>query len=40
LAVALPLVALMAGYRSWRGRDGLGLGDIKLAGTAGAWLAS
>ena len=38
LAVALPLVALMAGYRWWRGRDGLGLGDIKLAATAGAWL--
>ena len=28
----------MAGYRWWRGRDGLGLGDIKLAATAGAWL--
>ena len=28
----------MAGYRWWRGRDGLGLGDIKLAGVAGAWL--
>jgi len=38
LAVALPLVALMAGYRWWRGRDGLGLGDVKLAGVAGAWL--
>ena len=38
LAVALPLVALMAGYRWWRGRDGLGLGDIKLAAVAGAWL--
>jgi leader peptidase (prepilin peptidase) / N-methyltransferase len=38
LAVALPLAALMAGYRWWRGRDGLGLGDIKLAATAGAWL--
>jgi leader peptidase (prepilin peptidase) / N-methyltransferase len=38
LAVALPLLALMEGYRRWRGRDGLGLGDIKLAGVAGAWL--
>ena len=37
-AVALPLLALMAGYRRWRGRDGLGLGDIKLAAVAGAWL--
>ena len=24
--------------RRWRGRDGLGLGDIKLAAVAGAWL--
>ena len=38
LAIALPFLALMAGYRWWRGRDGLGLGDIKLAATAGAWL--
>lgn len=38
LAVTLPLLALMAGYRWWRGRDGLGLGDVKLAGVAGAWL--
>jgi leader peptidase (prepilin peptidase)/N-methyltransferase len=37
-AVALPLLALMIGYRRWRGRDGLGLGDIKLAAVAGAWL--
>jgi leader peptidase (prepilin peptidase)/N-methyltransferase len=39
LAVALPFLALMAGYRWWRGRDGLGLGDIKLAAVAGAWLS-
>jgi leader peptidase (prepilin peptidase)/N-methyltransferase len=38
LAVALPFLALMAAYRYWRGRDGLGLGDIKLAAVAGAWL--
>ncbi len=37
-AVAMPLLALMFGYRRWRGRDGLGLGDIKLAAVAGAWL--
>jgi leader peptidase (prepilin peptidase)/N-methyltransferase len=37
-AVALPFIALMAGYRRWRGRDGIGLGDIKLAAVAGAWL--
>jgi leader peptidase (prepilin peptidase)/N-methyltransferase len=36
--IALPLLALMIGYRRWRGRDGLGLGDIKLAAVAGAWL--
>jgi leader peptidase (prepilin peptidase)/N-methyltransferase len=38
LAVALPLLALMLLYRRWRGRDGLGLGDVKLAAVAGAWL--
>ena len=38
LVVALPLILLMTGYRRWRGRDGLGLGDIKLAAVAGAWL--
>jgi leader peptidase (prepilin peptidase)/N-methyltransferase len=37
-AIALPLLALMLGYRRWRGRDGLGLGDIKLAAVAGLWL--
>ena len=36
--VALPLLLLMIGYRRWRGRDGLGLGDVKLAAVAGAWL--
>lgn len=37
-ATAAPLLALMIGYRRWRGRDGLGLGDIKLAAVAGLWL--
>jgi leader peptidase (prepilin peptidase)/N-methyltransferase len=37
-AVALPLLLLMAFYRRWRGRDGLGLGDVKLAAVCGAWL--
>jgi leader peptidase (prepilin peptidase)/N-methyltransferase len=37
-AIAVPLLALMLGYRRWRGRDGLGLGDVKLAAVAGAWL--
>jgi leader peptidase (prepilin peptidase)/N-methyltransferase len=36
--VALPLLLLMIGYRRWRGRDGLGLGDVKLVAVAGAWL--
>lgn len=32
----LYLVALS--YRLWRGRDGMGLGDVKLAAAAGAWV--
>jgi leader peptidase (prepilin peptidase)/N-methyltransferase len=34
----MPLLLLMQLYRRWRGRDGLGLGDIKLAAVGGAWL--
>jgi leader peptidase (prepilin peptidase) / N-methyltransferase len=30
--------AVAAGYRAWRGRDGLGGGDAKLLAAAGAWL--
>jgi leader peptidase (prepilin peptidase)/N-methyltransferase len=37
-AITVPFLALMIAYRYWRGRDGLGLGDIKLAAVAGAWL--
>jgi leader peptidase (prepilin peptidase)/N-methyltransferase len=37
-AIVVPLLALMIGYRRWRGRDGLGLGDVKLAAVAGTWL--
>jgi len=37
-AVALPLLLLMVSYRRWRGRDGLGLGDVKLGAVCGAWL--
>jgi leader peptidase (prepilin peptidase) / N-methyltransferase len=33
-------LALMIGYRRWRVRDGLGLGDIKLAAVCGAWLGA
>src|SRR5262249_18267476 len=36
LVLALVFLALRAAYRRWRGRDGLGLGDVKLAGVAGA----
>ncbi|WP_431204245.1 prepilin peptidase [Bradyrhizobium betae] len=37
-AVSLPLLLLMAFYRRWRGRDGLGMGDVKLGAVCGAWL--
>jgi leader peptidase (prepilin peptidase) / N-methyltransferase len=37
LAAGLFLLVRIA-YRNLRGRDGLGLGDVKLAGAAGAWL--
>jgi leader peptidase (prepilin peptidase) / N-methyltransferase len=30
---------LRIAYRHLRGRDGLGFGDVKLAGAAGAWLS-
>ena len=36
--LTLLFYALRAIYRRLRGRDGLGLGDVKLAGVAGAWL--
>jgi leader peptidase (prepilin peptidase)/N-methyltransferase len=35
-AAAFFLIAEV--YRRTRGRDGLGMGDVKLAGAAGAWL--
>ena len=34
----LAFRAIEIGYRSWRGRDGLGQGDAKLMAAAGAWL--
>lgn len=37
-ASALVFLAVRALYRSWRGRDGIGLGDVKLAAVAGVWL--
>ena len=35
---ALVLFAIRDIYRRLRGREGIGLGDVKLAGVAGAWL--
>ncbi len=35
---AFAFFALRAVYRWIRGRDGIGLGDVKLAAVAGAWL--
>ena len=37
-AAGLFLLVRIA-YRRFRGRDGLGLGDVKLAAAAGAWLS-
>jgi len=31
-------LAIKLGYRRLRGREGIGMGDVKLAGVAGAWL--
>jgi len=36
--LALLFFGLRELYRRLRGRDGIGLGDVKLAGVAGAWL--
>jgi leader peptidase (prepilin peptidase) / N-methyltransferase len=38
LATAAVFWAVRAGYRRWRGREGIGLGDVKLAVAAGIWL--
>jgi leader peptidase (prepilin peptidase) / N-methyltransferase len=35
---SLVFLGVRAVYRRLRGRDGIGLGDVKLAGVAGAWL--
>jgi len=37
-ALALAFLGLRVIYRQLRKRDGLGLGAVKLAGVAGAWL--
>ena len=36
--LALAFLSLRVAYRWLRGREGVGLGDVKLAGLAGAWL--
>lgn len=36
--VVLALLALRWGYARLRGREGLGLGDVKLCAAAGVWL--
>jgi leader peptidase (prepilin peptidase)/N-methyltransferase len=36
--LALIFFAIRSGYARLRGRQGLGLGDVKLAFVAGAWL--
>jgi leader peptidase (prepilin peptidase) / N-methyltransferase len=38
VTLALMFLALRLGYARIRGRQGLGLGDVKLAFVAGAWL--
>ena len=35
----LSFAAIRWGYRRWRGRDGLGFGDVKLLAAAGAWVS-
>jgi leader peptidase (prepilin peptidase) / N-methyltransferase len=35
---ALAFLGVRVGYRRWRGREGIGLGDVKLAAVAGVWL--
>jgi leader peptidase (prepilin peptidase)/N-methyltransferase len=37
-ALALAFWGLRVLYRRFRGQEGLGLGDVKLAGVAGVWL--
>jgi leader peptidase (prepilin peptidase)/N-methyltransferase len=37
-ASALVFLSVRVVYRRLRGREGIGLGDVKLAGVAGAWL--
>ena len=36
--MAIAFFSLRILYRRIRGHDGIGLGDVKLAGVAGVWL--
>jgi leader peptidase (prepilin peptidase) / N-methyltransferase len=38
ITFAFALFAIRYAYKWLRGREGIGLGDVKLAGVAGAWL--
>lgn len=38
VTLALMFLLLREVYSRWRGREGIGLGDVKLAAVAGAWL--
>jgi leader peptidase (prepilin peptidase)/N-methyltransferase len=38
VVLALGFLAVRAGYRWLRGREGIGLGDVKLAAVCGVWL--
>lgn len=38
VVLALAFLGLQILYRRIRGREGIGLGDVKLAGVAGVWL--
>jgi leader peptidase (prepilin peptidase)/N-methyltransferase len=39
VVLAALFYGLREGYRRLRGREGIGLGDVKLAGAAGVWLS-
>lgn len=39
IAAAALFYLIRAAYRAWRGIDGLGLGDVKLAAAAAPWLS-